>query len=188
MHDITDNAGQTRKNVCPASFIATTRMTTPAEEIGRLLDRLRIPYQSLRHAPILTMEEGREIARTLQTVPCKNLLLCNRQHAFFLCLLPGEKRVSLQEIARQAGSSRLSFAPEEALRTLLRTVPGAVSPLGLLYDTEKQVRLLIDREIVNAETIGCHPCSNTYSLKIRTKDLLDKLLPEIGHADYRIIS
>ena len=59
--------------------------------------------------------------------------------------------------------------------------PGSVSVLGLMNDSEKRVRLLIDREILNQEYFACHPCINTSSLKFRTSELLEKLLPAMGH-------
>ena len=59
--------------------------------------------------------------------------------------------------------------------------PGSVSVLGLMNDKENDVQLLIDRDVVKPDYIGCHPCVNTSSLKIRTADILEKFLPSVKH-------
>ena len=63
----------------------------------------------------------------------------------------------------------------------LDITPGSVSVLGLMNDTERAVRLLIDRDVLASEYIGCHPCINTSSLKLRTSDLTEKIIPTMGH-------
>lgn len=158
------------------------------EKIYQLLERLHISYIQLQHQPITTMDEGIEIARTLGVNPCKNLFLVNKQRQYFLLLTSGDKKVSLKEIAGQIGSSRLSFASDEDLKDILNCVPGGVSPLGLIYDNAHKVTLIIDSAIINTEYTGCHPCENTISLKLRTKDLLLIVLPAINHPDYITIN
>ena len=158
------------------------------QEIYNTLDRLDIDYTCLEHPPIMTMEEGMTIAQKLGVSPCKNLFLVNKQKEYFLLLLSGNKKLSAKSIAKQIGSSHLSFASDEDMKTLLFTTPGAVSMLGLIYDRENKVKLLIDKDVIQADYIGCHPCENTCSLKIRTKDILEVLLPAINHADFEEIN
>ena len=59
--------------------------------------------------------------------------------------------------------------------------PGAVSVMGLMNDKENRVRLLVDEDVLKGENVGCHPCVNTSSLKIKTKDVFDKFLKSVGH-------
>lgn len=63
----------------------------------------------------------------------------------------------------------------------LHISPGSVSVMGLMHDREHRVQLLIDREILQGEFFGCHPCVNTSSLRLRLKDLLEVFLPAVGH-------
>ena len=63
----------------------------------------------------------------------------------------------------------------------LDILPGSVSVLGLMNDKENQVKLLIDRHVAEEEYLGCHPCMNTSSLKLRTRDVLEKFLPAVEH-------
>lgn len=148
-------------------------------EIMRRLDQMGIPYHALEHPPILTVAQGKLIARQQDALCCKSLLLKSKR-ARYLLLLPADKKLQSKDLAGQIGSGHLSFASDEDLAALLNTFSGAVSVLGLLYDQERKVELLIDRDVLSAPYIDCHPCTNDCSLKIATRDLLERFLPELG--------
>ena len=146
------------------------------------LDRLQVPYYRVDHEPAMTMEACLEVDKALGAPMCKNLFLCNRQQTdFYLLLMPGDKPFKTKDLSAQIGSSRLSFADAEHMEQYLDITPGSVSVLGLMNDKEKKVRLLIDRDLLKEEYIGCHPCVNTSSLKIAVRDLTDVILPAIAH-------
>lgn len=147
-----------------------------------LLDKLEIEYQRTDHEEANTMEACNEIDKVLDVVICKNLFLCNRQETqFYLLMMPGDKPFKTKDLSKQIGSARLSFAKEEYMEEYLNIKPGAVSIMGLMNDTENHVQLLIDRDVLKDEYIGCHPCVSTSSLKMKTKDVLEKFLPAVGH-------
>lgn len=153
-----------------------------------LLDSLHIFYQRVDHNALPTIEACRQVDKLLETPMCKNLFLRNTQKtAFYLILLPGEKKFKTAALSRQIGSARLSFGEPEFMEQLMDLTPGSVTVLGLMNDTENKVRLLIDRDVVeNHAFIGCHPCINTSSLKLKTQDLITKILPAIHH-DYTLV-
>ena len=163
----------------------------PADCSGRLekevrvydfLDNLGIDYQRIDHEAAMTMEACAAIDEVLDATICKNLLLCNRQcTAFYLLLLPGNKPFKTSVLSKQIGSSRLSFAGAEYMEKFLDITPGSLSILGLMNDHEHQVQLLIDEDVLQGEFIGCHPCINTSSLRLRTADLTQKIIPAMGH-------
>ena len=163
----------------------------PADCSGRLdkeirvydfLDRLEISYQRIDHEAAMTMEACAAIDEALDATICKNLLLCNRQCTlFYLLMIQGDKHFKTSEMSKQIGSSRLSFASGEYMEQLLDITPGSLSVLGLMNDREHRVQLLIDRDVLQGEYFGCHPCINTSSLRLRTADLLEKILPATGH-------
>lgn len=151
------------------------------------LDDLGILYSRVDHAPAMTMEDCAEVDRMLGTTMCKNLFLCNKQHtAFYLLMMPGAKKFRTKDLSAQIGSSRLSFADESYMLSLLDIHPGSVSVLGLMNDREQQVQLLVDRELMDDAFIGCHPCVNTSSLRISQKDLWERIVPAMHH-EYRIV-
>lgn len=146
------------------------------------LDSLSIEYQRIDHEEANTMEACKEIDEALQAMVCKNLFLCNTQKTkFYLLMIPGDKKFKTKDISAQINSPRLSFAPPEYMEQFLDITPGSVSVLGLMNDKENQVTLLIDEDVVKGEYIGCHPCINTSSLKIRTKDMIETIIPAMEH-------
>lgn len=147
-----------------------------------LLDRLGVSYKRLDHDAMPTIEACHDVDQLLGIEICKNLFLRNSQKtAFYLLLLPGTKKFKTAALSKQIGSARLSFAEPEFMEEFLDITPGSVSVLGLMNDKENRVRLLIDKDVLENPSFGCHPCINTSSLRFQTKDLLEKILPAIHH-------
>ena len=146
------------------------------------LDELGIEYQRVDHEPAMTMEACEAVDVALGTTMCKNLFLCNRQKtAFYLLLMPGDKKFKTKELSSQINSARLSFAEAEDMLKYLDIEPGAVSVMGLMNDREKRVKLLMDKDVLRREWVGCLPCVPTASIRLRMSDILDKFLPATGH-------
>ncbi len=169
----------------------------PVNTAGRLereirtydwLDSLGIRYQRTDHDRADHMEACNRIDAVLGVVICKNLFLCNRQKtAFYLLMMPGDKKFKTKELSSQIHSARLSFAESEDMLRYLDIEPGAVSIMGLMNDHDKVVTLLIDEDVLKGEYIGCHPCVCTSSLKLRTKDVIDLFLPSTGHTYQTVV-
>ena len=165
-----------------------------------LLDSIGVDYDRLDHAPAMTMEVcdavnaafGRMTLeefkaedsndRTKHAIICKNLFLCNRQKTkSYLLMIPGDKKFLTKNLSAQINSARLSFAGEEDMLNFLDVTPGSVSVLGLMNDHGHIVQLLIDSDVLQSEYVGCHPCINTSSLRMKTKDLMEKVIPALQH-------
>ena len=169
----------------------------PADCAGRLekeircydmLDKLGVEYHRVDHYEANTIEVCTQIDAVLGATICKNLFLCNRQKTdFYLLMIPGDKVFKTKELSHQIGSSRLSFAGAEDMEKYLDITPGSVSVLGLMNDHEKKVQLLVDDEVLKDEWVGCHPCINTSSLRIRVKDVFGPVLEAMGH-DMRTVT
>lgn len=163
----------------------------PATDEGRLpkeircydlLEKLGVEFQRIDHEAAMTMEACVDIDKALNAVICKNLLLCNRQRtAFYLLMMPGEKHFKTSTFSKQIGSSRLSFAEPEYMEQYLDITPGSLSVLGLMNDRDHHVELIIDEDVLKGEYFGCHPCINTSSLRLKIADLMEKIIPAMGH-------
>ena len=128
------------------------------------------------------MEDCYEIDAILEATICKNLFLCNRQKTqFYLLMMPGDKPFKTKELSSQIGSARLSFASAEDMEKYLDIQPGAVSVMGLINDTENQVKLLVDEDILKGEYLGCHPCVSTSSMRLKTSDIFGPFLEAVHH-------
>ena len=147
-----------------------------------LLDSLGIAYERVDHDAAMTMELCHAAEGVLHISICKNLFLCNRQKTkFYLLLMPGDKPFKTKDLSAQIGSSRLSFGGAEDMERLLNLTPGSVTVLGLMYDPDCQVTLLIDQDLYQQSAFGCHPCINTSTVQFSTADFREKLLPALGH-------
>lgn len=149
-----------------------------------LLDKLGMEYWRTDHAFMKadTMEDCKVIDDCLGATVCKNLFLCNRQKTnFYLLCMPPHKAFHTKDLSHQIGSARLSFAPEEQLWDLLHCTPGSATILGLMNDDENRVQLLIDKETYEAEYFSCHPCLCTSTIKLKTSDVKNMLLPKVHH-------
>lgn len=181
----------------------------PANTTGRLereirvydlLDSLDVEYERLDHEPAMTMEVCAEIDAAFERLPleafkadtstdkgkhaiiCKNLFLTNKQKTkYYLLMMPGDKKFMTKDLSAQINSARLSFAGEDDMLKYLDVTPGSVSVLGLMNDKDNTVQLLIDKDVLESEYIGCHPCMNTSSLRMKVTALTEKILPALHH-------
>lgn len=173
------------------NYISTELKTKKPPKEGRLqkeldafnlLDELNIPYAWLDHEVKMTIADCADIDKLLEIELCKNLFLSTKsKDKFFMLMMPGTKKFITKDVSRMLGTTRLEFAPEEYMEALLNLTPGSVSVMGLLYDKENKVQLLVDRDVLKHEYIGCHPCINTASLRMPTADFINKFLPAVRH-------
>ena len=153
-----------------------------------LLDSLGIEYERVDHEKTNTMEACAEVDEILApAVICKNLFLCNTQKTkFYLLMIKNDKKFKTKEISKQINSARLSFAPPEYMEKFLDITPGSASVMGLMNDKENQVTLLVDEDLLAAEYLGCHPCINTSSLRLKVSDVFEKFLQAVHH-EYTVV-
>ena len=150
-------------------------------EVLAALDGLGVAYDLIEHEPAASIEACLPLAAQLKAPILKNLFLTTRRRGgFYLLVTRPFAPFRSGEVSAQAGTSRLCFAPEEPLYALLRERPGSISPMGLMFDTERQVTLLLDRAIQGEARLAFHPCVNTHSLAMATSDFLERFLPAVG--------
>ncbi len=121
-------------------------------QVLNLLEALSISYKYYEHPTANTMEDCAEFDRLQgilgDTSRVKNIFLSNRQRtAHYLVLADGDKRFSTKDFCKQLGIPRVSFAKEEDMLALLGCLPGAASPLGLIFDKERRVTLVCDENL-----------------------------------------
>ena len=158
-------------------------MTELAREVFARLDAMGIEYEAIEHPAVHTIEDCAATDALLGAVTVKNYFLTTKNRKrFFLCLVRPDARFRSSDISRQAGTSRLSFAGEEDLMARLRARPGAVSPMGLLFEEAAGVELLVDSGLAREDRLAFHPCDNTRTLAMRGADFFDRFLPAVGCA------
>ena len=146
------------------------------------LDRLGVRYEKYEHEPLMTIDDAQELDQKLGFEICKNLFLSTRHGTeFYLLVMVGSKKFNTGKVSKQVGVPRMTFAGNGPMLEYLNIKPGSVSPLGLIYDKGNNVTLLLDSEVMKMEKIAVHPCVNTATLVIDTKDFIERIVPACGH-------
>ena len=146
-------------------------MTEEERAVAARLDALGIAYTRHDHPPVATVEEAVRHWADIPATHCKNLFLRNQKgDRHYLVIVEHAKRVDLRRLADQIGDGKLSFASPERLRTHLGLTPGSVSPFGLINDSSRGVRVVIDRDLKAATRLSFHPNINTVTLTIANAD------------------
>lgn len=145
------------------------------EEILNKLNELNIKYEKIEHKAVYTMEEMEAELQGYNTDSIiKNLFIRDeKKQNYYLVLVEKNKKMNLKELRRNIESKPLTFANEEDLYKYLGLTKGSVSPLGILNDKDHFVKVLIDSELLNFDTLGVHPCDNTATLFINTQELIN---------------
>jgi Ala-tRNA(Pro) deacylase len=156
-------------------------MITSEQEMLAFLDQRQISYQYLSHPAVFTCEEAALYRPPVAAVSTKNLFLSDKKgRRFFLAVTACEKQVRLDNLSRQLDCPKLRFASESHLHNLLGVTRGAVTVLGLVNDSARQVDLWMDTEIWGGEFFLCHPLVNTASL-VLSKQSLERFFSLTGH-------
>ena len=149
------------------------------EEVLKLLKFNQIHFLLQEHPPVFTMEEMKDLDLPHVEFVLKNLFLRDRKKNFLLVSTMGDKELRLKELAHKLQCKSLSFAKEEDLYDLLGLKQGHVTPLGILNDEEKMVRMVFDADLVG-NSVWIHPMDNTASIYLSFDELIE-LLGERGH-------
>lgn len=156
-------------------------MNSKEIKVYDVLEKLDIGYKRYTHPAVATIADIEKHMKGLTVQHFKNLFLRNSKgDKHYLVLVDSAKKVNTKELAKAIGSTRLSFASDDRLQRYLGLNPGAVSPLGLINDTTKEVEVLIDEDLKDYEEITLHPNINTASITITYKDF-EKFLNWCGN-------
>ncbi|MEG1508815.1 MAG: prolyl-tRNA synthetase associated domain-containing protein [Clostridia bacterium] len=145
------------------------------------LNSKQIDFECCNHNPVESMEDCALPSKILGAPFCKNLFLCNRQKTeFFLLIIREDKKFKTAEVSKKIGKARLSFGESDALFELLGTVAGAISPMGLVFDTGRKVTLIVDKDLLSYQKMCFHPVVNDASLAMSVSDFFSKFLPSVN--------
>lgn len=141
------------------------------KKVYEVLEDLGIFYAKHEHPPVFTVEEAEKHWENISGAHCKNLFLRNKKgNRHYLVILESLKKADLKQLSNQLGEDKLSFASEERLMRYLGLEAGSVSPFGLINDSRKEVRVILDQELKGTDRINFHPNVNTATVGIDFSD------------------
>ena len=142
------------------------------EQTCESLRAMGIEFERVDHPAVYNMAETERLALPHPEAEAKNLFLRDdRREQYFLLTVRGDKRVDLKEFRRAHQTRPLKFASAEELSSILGLIPGAVTPLGVLNDEARRVKVFLDRAFAGG-LVGVHPNDNTATLWLRAEDLI----------------
>ncbi len=147
-------------------------MPATPEQLFAFLDSLGIAHSTVTHPPFFTVDEGRPWHDKIPGLHCKNLFIKDRKGGIWHVVLPADKRADLAALEKLLGAPRFSFARPDVLLETLQLTPGSVTPFGLINDTARRVRVVLDADMLRADTVNFHPLHNAASTTIRAGDLV----------------
>lgn len=130
-------------------------------DIVKLLSALGVEQVTLDHPAIFTVGEGAEIKAQLPGAHTKNLFLKDAKDQLWLISAEGHAQIDLKRLHTVIGSARLSFGSAALMQETLGVTPGSVTAFGLINDTDRRVRFVLDRTLAEAELVNFHPLTNT---------------------------
>jgi Ala-tRNA(Pro) deacylase len=164
----------------PALNINNMPLPTSPEQLLALLDSLDIAYKIYHHPPIFTVEEGEPLKASIPGLHCRNLFLADKKKIMYLVVAANETAIDLKKLPPLIDSGRLSFGSAERLWTYLGIRPGSVCPFTVINDKNHEVSVILDAQMMKADSVCYHPLDNAQTIALSPADLL-KFLRHTGH-------
>ena len=140
------------------------------DDLFALFDRLGIAHRTAEHAAVFRVGEGEQIKAGLPGGHTKNLFLKDAKGQLWLVSALQDAAIDLKALPKAIGAARLSFGPAELMRATLGVTPGSVTPFGLINDTGRRVRFVLDAGLAASDPVNFHPLTNTATTAISQAD------------------
>ena len=156
------------------------------EKVVEILNGLDIPFEIVEHEPALTTEQADSFIEGIEGVRTKTMFLTNKKKtAYYLVIMDDQKRLDMELLKDLVGANRIRMASSESLFEKMMLPAGVVSPFGLLNNTDKDIQVYFDKEIMSEKRMSFHPNTNEKTLFLDIVDLL-RFLEAIGY-EFHII-
>ncbi len=155
-------------------------MPLDSEELFSRFRQLGISFETHSHPAVFTVEEAQLHCGHLPGAHCKNLFLKDKKGQLWLAVMLDGREVNIKALQNAMGAARLSFGKAELLHDVLGVIPGAVTPFGLINDSEQRVRVFLDADMMAAELVNFHPLRNDATTAMAPADLR-RFIAACGH-------
>jgi len=156
-------------------------MPATPDQLFAALDSLGIRHSTVKHPPLFTVEQSRNLRGQIPGGHTKNLFVKDKKDQFFLLTVEENATVDLKTVHTLIGAaSKVSFGKPERLMEYLGVAPGSVTAFGAINDTGGNVTFVLDADLMKDEIINCHPLSNDATTSIASGDLI-RFMEATGH-------
>jgi len=152
--------------------VADTQLLLSAEDLLVQLQGMGIEYKTFAHPPLYTVEQSRQIRRSMPGAHVKNLFLRNKKGKMWLLTCLEDRKIDLKSVRWKLDSGSLSFCSPERLMQYLGVIPGAVTPFGVINDTGAEVQVVLDKTLLEMNPLNFHPLDNSKTTAISSGDLI----------------
>jgi len=154
-------------------------MLQTQEKLLKILDEIGITYTNHEHPAVFTVEEAAQHSEGIEGAHSKNLFFKDKKKNMFLVVAPADKPLRIKEVAKLIGGKNMSFAKPDLLMEVLGMIPGAVTPFAAVNIGDREVKIVLDEELMENELLNFHPLTNTATTTIAPADLV-KFLEHCG--------
>ena len=169
------------KSTAPEFQLADGTMPLASTDLLALLEKLGVAHRTVRHTPVFTVAESRELRADFPGGHSKNLFLRNKKGRMWLVTCLEDRDIDLKVLAERLGAGRFSFASAERLMGYLGVIPGAVTPFAVINDHQQAVSMVVDAGLLAHDPLNFHPLDNAMTTAISPDDLI-RFLEHARHA------
>lgn len=155
-------------------------LPTSPESLMEALKSLNIDFTLHHHEAVYTVAESEKVDAKIPGTHCRNLFLRDKKKKNFLVVLQNATEVELKKLPDVIGSGRLSFGSDDRLWQYLGVRPGSVCPFSIINDTDHQVKIILDKSMMETDIVNYHPLLNTMTIGLKPDDLM-KFIESTGH-------
>lgn len=162
------------------NIVQTEDLPTSPESLMETLKSLSIDFTLHHHEAVYTVAESEKVDANIPGTHCRNLFLRDKKKKNFLVVLQNATEVELKKLPDVIGSGRLSFGSDDRLWQYLGVRPGSVCPFSIINDTDHQVKIILDKSMMEKDFVNYHPLLNTMTIGLKPADLI-KFIESTGH-------
>lgn len=163
-----------------AEKLAPDDMPTSPEGLMEYLKAMGIEFALHHHKAVFTVAESDEVDSKIPGTHCRNLFLRDNKKKNFLVVLQNSTEVDIKKLPSVIGSDRLSFGSADRLWEYLGVRPGSVCPYSIINDKDRNVKICLDKSMMETDIVNYHPLLNTMTVSVKPADLI-RFIESTGH-------
>ena len=146
--------------------------------LKQFLDNHKVWHQFVMKSETIHTADAANVAGIELHKVTKNLVSITDTGEYILLIVPGDSKVNLKEVAKMLGVKKIRLVPFSDAENISGYPPGGTPSVG----HKTQMRTLIEKKLLNFETVYCGGGSRDKLLEIRVQDIIklnDAIIAEL---------